>query len=298
MGRRVAGLNTISTRWLRLVTPVFLAAPFLAISSSPALAQCAENNYVQDGAPSSQRDCQPFAALKQLGPDAMSATDQQTVASRHADLAQAARFYGFDIDAAGWTYQQAISPLLHKHMLLVFTNATPPTRASHFTAIVPDSNDERVQVVPAFSRGLRPYLPGWQSKGTFAVFNRLLNSEDGSGERSARRISTNSDWVQYAVLYLTLVGRDSSVPTETDSVKANWDLSVKRGTTPVIILAKNGTATIAFSDLSDPARAASWQLLFDKHGQILKAERSDHSPAKVRYTQTAKGMDEAVAPRN
>jgi hypothetical protein len=270
----------------------------LVTSASAAFAQCAENNYIQDGAPSSQRDCQPFASLKQLVPEAMSSADQQTVADRRGDLAQGARFYGFDIGQPGWTYKQAISPLLQKHILLLFTNATPLSRASHFTAIVPEAGDQRVQVVPAFSHGLRPYLPGWQTKGTFAVFNRTLSSERGSSEHGARPISRNSDWIQYAVLYLTLVGRDSAVPTETDSVKANWDLSVKRGTTPVIFLAKNGAATIAFSDLTDPGHTANWTLIFDKRGQILKAERTDRSPGTVRYMQTEAEKNEAVPSQN
>lgn len=244
-------------------------------------AQCLENNYVQDGAPSALRDCQPIKTLKQITPDQMSAADRQLVQDRQAELQQAARFYGFDLAEPGWSYQQALSPLLRNHVLLAYTNATPANRASHFVVVVPSASDEKVQVVPAFSRGLHPYLPGWQAKGSYAVFNRLLRSERGE-----LPISQNSDWIEYAVLYLALAGRAPSVPTETDSIKANWDLSVKQGTTPVISVSKDGSATIVFTDVSDPPRSTIWKLIFDKQGQIVKAERSDRVPVKVRYTQT------------
>ena len=292
MGRRIAS-QPGKPKSSGCIHAVGLASTLLisSVSCIAAHAQCAQNNYVQDGAPSAQRDCQPLAAVKQISPDAMSAPDQQLVSDRHAELVHAAGFYGFDLEAPGWTYQQGLSPLLHKHVLLVFTNATPLSKASHFTAIVPASGEEKIQVVPAFTRGLRPYLPGWESKGTYSVFNRLVNSE-----LSGAPISTESDWIQYAVLYLALIGRDPAVPTETDSVKANWDLSVKRGTTPIIMVAKNGAATISCSDVADPARTAIWKLSFNPHGQILKAERAEALPAKVHTMQTVNGIDAKVRP--
>jgi hypothetical protein len=263
---------------------------FAAASGRSAHAQCMENNYIHDGAPSAQLDCQPLAELKQLSPDEMSETDRQLVASRHADLQEAARFFGFDPDAPGWSYKQSVSPLLSKHVLLSFTNATPATRASHFMAVVPSSSNEKVQLVPAFARGLRPFKPGWQTKGSYAVFNRLLNSE-----RGARPISRNSDWIDYAVLYLALIGRIPTVPTESDSIQANWNLTVKHGTTPVISVAKDGAATIAFSDLSETERVADWKLAFDKQGQIMSAERQERYPQKVWHISTENGTSDQAA---
>jgi hypothetical protein len=146
---------------------------------------------------------------------------------------------------------------------------------------VPADSGDKVQVVPAFARGLHPYLPGWQSKGSVSAFNRLMNRE-----RGVAPISHNSDWIDYAVLYLTLAGRSPSIPTETDSVKANWDLSVKRGTTPVIVEAKDGSATMAFSDLEEGRLTISWKLAFNRQGQILKADRQENSPVKVKRIQT------------
>jgi hypothetical protein len=258
-----------------------LVSVVLVASAAVASAQCSANNYIQDGAPSALRDCQPLAELKQLPPAEMSEQDRSLADSRHAELVEAARFYGFNLDDPGWTYQQAVSPLLRRHVLLSFTNATPADRASRFTAIVPASPQEKVQVVPAFARGLHPYLPGWQAKGSYSVFNRLLLSERGE-----QPISRNSDWIDYAVLYLTLAGRTPSVPTETDSIKANWDLSRRGGTTPVILVAKSGAATIVFSDLQEDKRTASWKLAFNKQGQILKAERQERTPIAVKYMQT------------
>ena len=269
---------------IRFLARIALSCLACAACATAAYAQCAEKNYVQDGRPSALRDCQPIAALQQLPPDAMSPDDQQLIAARHAELVQASRFYGFDIEAPGWSYQQAVSPLLSKHLLLVFTNATPLSRASHFTVIIPALSNEKIQVIPAFSRGLRPYVPGWETKGSYAVFNRLLDSEVGQ-----HPMATKPDWIQYAVLYLTMIGREPSVPTETDSIKANWDLSVKRGTTPVILLHKDGTATIVCTDLVETSRTTIWKLNFDKQGQIQKAERSERPFGKTKYISLSNG---------
>ena len=275
------GRNFLRIRLSRGCLALCSTLPFM-LAAHEARAQCAENNYIHDGAPSSQRDCQPLAAMTHLAPDAMSSADQQLVELRHADLAQAARFHGFDIESSGWTYQQAVSPILQKHVLLIFTHTTPLAKPSRFTAILPSASDEKVQVVPAFSHGLHPFIPGAEASGSYAVFNRLLTSEQGE-----QSISAHSDWIGEAVLYLTLVGHEPSVPTESDSIQANWDLGVKRATTPVILLMKSGAATIAFSDLSDPAQTTQWKLMFNKQGLIVKADRSERTPVKVRYMQTA-----------
>jgi len=135
---------------------------------------------------------------------------------------------------------------------------------------------EKVQVVPAFSRGLRLFDPGWQQKGTYSVFNRLVESERGS-----QPISRNFDWIEFGSLYLALAGGAPAVPTDTDSVKATWDLTVKHATTPVIVVKPDGAATIALSDLSDPTVTTSWKLVFDRHAHIEKASRQAFAPRKV-----------------
>jgi hypothetical protein len=259
----------------------------IAVTSGHAQAQCLENHYVSDGAPSSQRDCQPMTTLIQVSPEQMSPAAQSLLASRHADLVRAASFYGYDLNAPGWTFQQSVSPILQKHVLLSFTHAEPKSEASHFVAVVPADNSELVQVVPAFAHGLRLFEPGWQKKGTYSVFNRLLKSEEPGP------ITVNSEWIDLGSLYIALTGAAPAVPTDSDSVKASWDLTAKRATTPVISIRKDGGAIIAVSDISDPTRSTSWKLVFDKHGQIEKAEQASFAPEKVLTMETAKGSGEA-----
>lgn len=246
-------------------------------------AQCTQNHYVSENGPAAQHDCQPMATLTLLGPDQMSPAAQALVAARHADLVSAANFYGYAIEGPGWTYQQSVSPALQKHVLLSFTKADPARRGSHFMAVVPADNAERVQVVPTFVHGLRLFDPGWQKKGTYSVFNRLLQSEQGAGP-----ITQYSEWINYGALYIALAGGVPAVPIDTDSVQATWDLAEKRATTPVIVVKKNGEVEIAFSDLSDPSHTESWKLSFDKHGRIQSADREARIPEKAKIMQTTK----------
>jgi hypothetical protein len=213
----------------------------------------------------------------------MSVASQQLVASRHADLQHAASFYGYDIDAPGWTFQQAVSPMLRHNIILSYTNAAKPRQASRFVAVVPEDSNQLVQVVPSFTRGLRLFDPGWQKKGTFGVFNRLMKNEGNQ-----HPLTVNSEWINYAAIYLTLAGDDPSIPTDSDSIQANWNLAARHGTTPVITVMKDGSATIACTDVADAGRTLSWKLSFNKFGQIENAERLELRPLKVLTMQTAK----------
>jgi hypothetical protein len=260
--------------------PIMIAA--LLTCGIDARAQCLQNHLVIDGLPSSQRDCQPLAALERLTPDQMSAAARQWVTSRHADLQHAASFYGYDIDAPGWTFQQAVSPLLRHHIILTYTNAAKPRQASHFIAVLPEDSNHLVQVLPTFTRGLRLFDPGWQKKGTFGVFNRLMKNEGNN-----HPITVNTEWISYAAIYLTLAGDDPSIPTDSDSIQANWNLAARHGTTPVVTIMKDGSATIACTDVAEGGRTLSWKLYFNKFGQIANAERLELRPLKVLTMQTA-----------
>ena len=276
---------------MRLQLPLLCCC--LIVLSSPcasvrASAQCAENNYIHDGAPSAQLDCQPLRTLKQVSPNDMAAVDRALVEDRQADLAAAAHFYGFDLARGGWSFQQAISPLLRKHLVLIYSNADPARKASRFTAVVPLASQEKIQIIPAFAQGLLPMEPHWKSANTYAVFNRLLRDE-----HSLAPITDESAWLDYGVLYLGLAGSLPIVPTETDSIKANWDLTRRRATTPVITVYRNGSAVVTFSDTANEDRAASWKLIFDKRGMITKAERREQAPATVNIMKTV-GTREAL----
>ena len=195
-------------------------------------------------------------------------------------------FHGFDVDAPGWVYSQSISPIIQKHLILAFVHAGSERERSRFVAIVPQDRRELVQVVPAFSRGLHPFRADWQDKGTYSVYNRLLRSERAPGP-----ITTNSAWVNYAALYIAVAGGIPAIPTVSDSISAGWKLAVRRATTPLIMIAKNGSATIAFSEISDESRSASWKMYFNKQGQVEKATRSDLRPQQVRVMQLSKDSD-------
>jgi hypothetical protein len=139
-----------------------------------------------------------------------------------------------------------------------------------------------VQVLPTFTRGLRLFDPGWQKKGTFGVFNRLMKNEGNN-----HPITVNTEWISYAAIYLTLAGDDPSIPTDSDSIQANWNLAARHGTTPVVTIMKDGSATIACTDVAEGGRTLSWKLYFNKFGQIANAERLELRPLKVLTMQTA-----------
>jgi hypothetical protein len=273
----------------RTATHTFaLCAPLLlvAMGGQTLRAQCLRNHYISDGQPASQLDCQPLATLTDIPPAQMTPDAQALMTGRHNDLARAARFHGFDVDAPGWSYTQSISPIVQKHLILAFVHDGPVRDRSRFVAIIPQDGNELVQVVPAYAHGLHPFRSDWQDKGTYAVFNRLLKSE-----RGMEPLTSNSEWVNYAALYIAVAGGVPAIPTESDSVLANWKLAVRRATTPVILVAKNGKATIAFSEISDQSRSVSWKLDFNKQGQVEKASRSELRPQTVVNQQMARDHD-------
>src|SRR5450631_4466360 len=68
--------------------------------------------------------------LDQVEPAQMSVADSELVASRQAQLSSAAAISGFDLQEAGWNYQQAACPAFSTAVLLHYEMDPGTIRAS------------------------------------------------------------------------------------------------------------------------------------------------------------------------
>lgn len=224
----------------------------------------------------------PTDSLPVLSPDAVSGADAALLNARQADVSQAASFYGFDLASTDWKYQQVLCADFPRELILAFTNANSPRGASHFTAIIPRAGG-RVQVVTGYSHGLRPFKPSWNSPGSIAVFNRMLEAERGTGAAGLGAIRGSDHWLELGMCYAALTGPPPEAALETEDVATSEHLARLGAATPVIRIGDRGAADVAFSDVREPDRAYNWTLSFDGNGKLKSADRAEARPATVTH---------------
>jgi hypothetical protein len=71
--------------------------------------------------------------------------------------------------------------------------------------------------------------------------------------------------------FVALTGHLPRVAEPRDSVEASEALVKRNGSTPIIMIDPGKGAEVDFSDIS-AARTGNWQLRFDDHGRLTKAE--------------------------
>lgn len=205
--------------------------------------------------------------LDQLDPAQMSPADSQLIATRQEQLNTAAGVAGFDLKQAGWSYQQAICPVLPSAVFLPYETETGTTRASRFVAVVPRSTGN-VQIVPVQRSGNSPFTPSGENGNTIAIFNSLVSQAGINLYNPA--MDEGDSWVKLALCYAELAGHHpTTLLTDTiygESFERN--VSMPKRTYDD----RKGEFVLAFSDVSNPQSTVNWNLKFDKTARLTAVD--------------------------
>lgn len=218
-----------------------------------------------------QVEAKPRAfSLELRTPAQMDAEDTNVLNSRHADLAQKARFYGYDLASGDWSVEQAICPAMPDTIMLHYLNREPQGRESLFTALVPrglsqagpNQNDDRIWIVPIYFHNATPYHPAAKNKRNYQVFNLLVPAD-----LAEQAIQPNGNWLPYVACYAEMVGGHPHIATHTDSQDKTL-----RTTAPFVSLSKIfRVREIRFADRVTPHTTEVWDVHFSRAGRVTGA---------------------------
>jgi hypothetical protein len=193
--------------------------------------------------------------------------DRELLHGRMKELIAEAQFFGYDILTPGWTYDQAICPLLPNTLLLHYLNKFPDGSESLFTALIPRGAG-RVRIVPVLYRNSSPYSPAVKNPRNFAIFNSLV-----PGDIAKKDSDPEGSWLSLGVCYAEVVGGRPNVPDEpsldTATIKApvatyRYDAATKQ-------------KQVQFSDRDSPKIFKIWTISLSEGGRVTDAVNEDYA---------------------
>jgi hypothetical protein len=186
--------------------------------------------------------------------------------SRASAIATEAAFFGYNLHASGWTWNEAACPEFPDRILLHYRRTSRDGAASLFTALVPRSPSPRgkdsVYVVPILYRNATPFKSAYGSERSIAVFNRVV-----SPEMAEQALQPNGGWLLMGLCYAELVGAESHA-----LLRSGSDVSLALAPVPTLRITESApTRQVIFTDRNAPGQYLVWDLTFTGQGRLLTA---------------------------
>lgn len=218
-------------------------------------------------APSEPAQQIKYFSLEHRSPDAMDSADRELLRARRKELTGEAEFYGYDITAGNWIYDQAICPQLPNTLLLHYLNKFPDGSESLFTALIPRTSG-RVRIVPVLYRNAAPYVPAVKNPRNFAIFNALvpvaIAKQDAGPE---------GRWLTLGVCYAEVVGGRPNVPDEPSLDTATIKAPVSTYRFDTVTRQRQ----VQFSDRDAAKVFKIWTISLNEDGHVTGAMNEDYA---------------------
>lgn len=249
-------MKKMSSPWR--IAPVIVALAALACQSANAQAS----------------DQPSQVPLQHLAQNAMSAADRTAVEAHLGELTQAARIYGYNVEAGNWTYEQTLCAAMPDTILLHYFQDFPDGTESIFTALVPRGTG-RVRIVPLLYHNATPFLPAPKNPHNYALFNELVPRSIAGKDATASR-----NWLELGACYAELTGVPTNLPAA-----PNIDIGIAGAPSATISLdVRDKTTRVTFANREGDRIYKIWSVAFDKYGRIRAAGTEDRSVIAAKPT--------------
>jgi hypothetical protein len=248
-------------RALALPSVLFLVVCSLSFAS---LAAQTTPQGLSPSAPPAESAASEQPRYLQLDHHSASRTDPADAAllrSKARAIATEAAFFGYDLHASGWTWNEAACPDFPGHLLLHYQRTSRDGAVSLFTALVPRGND-RVYVVPVLYRSATPFKSAYGSERSIAVFNRVVPPA-----LAEKALQPDGSWLLMGLCYADLVGAESHALQRSGS-----EVSLALAPLPTLHITEDAsTRQVIFTDRNAPGKYVVWALTFTNKGRLLTA---------------------------
>jgi hypothetical protein len=190
--------------------------------------------------------------------------DAALLRSKERAIATEAAFFGYNLHASGWSWNETVCPQFPDHLLLHYQRTSPDGAVSLFTALVPRDND-RVYVVPILYRNATPFKSAYGSERSIAVFNRMVPPEVAQ-----KALDPEGSWLLMGLCYTEMVGAESHILR-----RSGADVSLGLAPLPTLHITEDTSMRqVIFTDRNAPGQYLVWVLTFSSKGRLLTATAS------------------------
>lgn len=237
-----AALTAVALLWL------FPAAPAIAQSADRA---------ADTPPPENSR----YLQLDHIPSSRIVAADLSLIHAKQREISAEAAFFGYNLGASEWDYDEAICPAMPDQLLLHYRRKFSDGAESLFTAIVPRASG-RVWVVPILYRNATPFRSATGSERSMAVFNRVVPADV-----AAKAVQADGDWLAFALCYADVVYGNANILSRSGS-----EVGLSRAPLPLLRVSEATTARgIVFTDRNAPGEYQVWNLTLNDKGRLIAA---------------------------
>jgi hypothetical protein len=207
-------------------------------------------------------------------PFRMSVADQGIVANRAAELAEAARIYGYNLAAGKWSSEQAQCAALPNVILLHYRRGFSDGAQSVFTAVVPRSVG-RVRIVPVLYHNATPFVRAAANPRDYALFNQLVQENSSGGQVGA------DSRLQLSACYAELAGTDAGPLPQAD-------IGIASAPTPTLHLTpQSKPSSVTLASRAHPDAYTVWSVSFNQQGKVTNVATEEQSVNQGKPTENA-----------
>ena len=207
-----------------------------------------------------------YFSLQHIAPDQFDDSDRELLRKRQKELVAEAQFYGYDLTAGKWTYDQTVCPPLPAILLLHYLEKFPDGTESLFTALIPRDKG-RVRIVPVLYRNASPYTPAVKNPRNFELFNSVVPAETAKKDSDPE-----GKWLSLGVCYAEVVGGRPNVPDQPSLDVA----TIKAPLATYRFDASTKQRQIQFSDRGAAKVYTIWTISLNDNGRVIGAMNEDY----------------------
>lgn len=273
---------------------VLFLAPFLFAQNAPSPSQPATEpatrNLEQTETVFSPVEKLQYFVLEHRSPEQLEPADTELLKKRRRDVLAEAGFYGYDMSAPGWAYEQAVCSMMPDDILLRYSSKDAAGADSIFTVLVP-RNGGRIWVVPVLSHGTTRFKPAPSDPRNFQLFSQVVPA-DLAKENSG----PDGKWLLLSVCYAEMTGARPQVPN-----LPSLDLHMIKAPPPTLrISVTSQEHEVRFVDPISPTDYRLWDISYNEAGRITGVSDDQHgfgeAVVKTLPEPTPKEMPQPAAP--
>lgn len=191
----------------------------------------------------------------------MDSGDAALVQSKHREIVNEAAFWGYNMDAGTWRYDQVICPEIPESIVLHYRRAGAKGQFL-FTAVVPRGTG-RVLVVPVLYGGATPFESAIGGKRTMAVFNETVPAELAQTD-----VGPDGHWLELGMTYAVIAGAEPRVPEHPEQEPG----LTQAPESSLKLDQSGGGREIVFSDRQAKRKYTVWTIDLNGKGRATDAE--------------------------
>lgn len=262
-------------KFLSLVPPsalLLLAAQLLfAQDAVPPVdstaASPASQSTFQSSPVAAPEDKLTFFSLEHRSPDQIEPADAAVLRRRHRAIVSEAEFYGYDMSAGSWKYEQSVCPFMPDYILLRYSRKNDAGAESLFTMMVPRGGG-RIWTVPILTNGATRFRPAPVDARNFQVFSQVVPSD-----MARQNSGPDGKWLTLSVCYAEMTGARPQVPNQ-----PSLDLHMVNAPPPTLRIDVTGrNHEVRFVDPLSQENYRLWEITYGNDGHILSVNDEQHA---------------------